>query len=108
MSEPARRPITVVGSLMVDVFARAPSWPTPSRITHGEFGLIDSGGKGANQALIAARMGWPTCLIGCVGLDWIGAALLAQLNAGGVDTTRVLRTAMDPTGLFIALSTDKQ
>ncbi len=103
-SPAARRPITVVGSLMADVFVRAPDWPAPGAVAHGESALIDGGGKGANQALMVARMGWPVSLIGCVGTDIAGAGLLARLSASGVDTSRVLENASAGTGLFVLLS----
>lgn len=100
----AQRPITVVGSLMVDVFARLSRWPAHGSVTHGESALIDGGGKGANQALMVARMGWPARLIGCAGADIAGDGLLAHLRAAGVDTSHVLRDGSATTGLFMLLT----
>ncbi len=100
MAQPA---ITVVGSLMVDVFAHTPDWPVHGRVTHGESAFIDGGGKGANQALMVARMGWPVRLIGRVGRDVAGAGLTAHLRASGIDTTHVLQDTSTGTGLFMVL-----
>ncbi len=97
-------PITVVGSLMVDVFARVSDWPATGAVTHGESALIDGGGKGANQALMVARMGWPVTLVGCVGMDIAGAGLVARLSASGVETAHIVQDASTGTGLFVLLT----
>lgn len=97
-------PITVVGSLMIDMFARVSNWPARGGMTHGESALIDGGGKGANQALMVARMDWPVTLIGCVGADVAGAGLAARLSAAGINTAHILQDASTATGLFVLLA----
>jgi len=103
-AEPVRRPVTVIGGVKLDLFARAPRWPAHGGVTLCEPGLIDGGGKGANQALMVARMGWPAALIGCVGNDIAGAGLLAHLKASGVDVSGVRQDDGACTGVFILLS----
>ncbi len=63
-----------------------------------------SGGKGANQATAAARLGADTHMVGCVGDDDRGRWLLEVLNDSGVDTSHV-RTAEEPTGTAVPLIT---
>ncbi|MGQ9813909.1 MAG: ribokinase [Candidatus Roseilinea sp.] len=99
-----RRPITILGGLKVDLFMRAPRWPASGRVTLAQSALIDGGGKGANQALMVARMGWPAALIGCVGADIAGASLLAYLRTSGVDVSRVRQDDNTCTGVFILMS----
>jgi ribokinase len=83
--------ITVVGSLNMDLIVRVPRFPEPGEAIHGEDLQTACGGKGANQAFAVARMGHPAFMLGCVGQDGFGEAMLANLRAVGVDTTGVLR-----------------
>jgi ribokinase len=79
--------ITVVGSLNMDLIVRVPRFPEPGEAIHGEDLQTACGGKGANQAYAVARMGHPAFMLGCVGQDGFGEAMLANLRAIGVDTS---------------------
>jgi len=84
--------ITVLGSLNMDLVALVDRAPLQGEtVTGREFRTIP-GGKGANQAIAAARAGASVAMIGAVGSDAFGDQLLATLHADGVDTARVRRT----------------
>lgn len=104
---PDARPIRVVsfGSLNLDLAVRVPRRPGPDEtlIAHGVEQFL--GGKGANQATAAARLGLHAAMIGAVGSDAHGDAVLAGLRRNGVDTSFV-RTVEGPTGLAIPLVAD--
>lgn len=83
--------ILVVGSLNADLVVRAPRFPAPGEtISGGDLATIP-GGKGANQAVAAARQGVRVSMLGRVGKDDFGDFLLANLQANQVDTTLVQR-----------------
>lgn len=83
------RLITVVGSLNTDLVIRAPHLPAPGEtVTGGEFATFP-GGKGANQAVAAARLGARVAMVGCVGGDDFGRRLIDGLRLDGVDVTHV-------------------
>lgn len=81
--------ILVLGSINMDLVARVPRLPTAGETLLGQSFATVPGGKGANQAVTAARLGAPTKLIGRVGQDSFGPALLESLQAAGVDTQAV-------------------
>jgi ribokinase len=92
--------IVVVGSLNMDLVIQAPRHPQPGEtITGGPFRTIP-GGKGANQAVAAARMGGQVSMIGAVGADAFGDELIATLRTAGVDVSRVGRSS-EATGLAL-------
>ncbi|GIV84725.1 MAG: ribokinase [Candidatus Roseilinea sp.] len=95
--------ITVVGSLNMDLIVRVPRFPMPGEAIHGDDLQTACGGKGANQAYAVARMGHPACMIGCVGSDTFGEAMLANLRAVGVDTQGVIRRADSASGTAMIL-----
>lgn len=81
--------ILVVGSINMDVSVRAPHIPVPGETILGS-GLVESpGGKGANQAAAAGRLGGSVAMVGCVGADSYGEALRRGLQAAGVSTDTV-------------------
>src|SRR3990170_2680692 len=81
--------ITVVGSLNTDLVIRAPHLPSVGEtVTGGEFATFP-GGKGANQAVAAARLGARVAMVGCVGGDDFGRRLTDGLRQDGVDVTHV-------------------
>ncbi|MGH2487050.1 MAG: ribokinase [Ktedonobacterales bacterium] len=93
------RNVIVLGSLMMDLMARAPRLPMPGESLLGdEFGAY-IGGKGCNQAVAARRMGADVALIGRVGDDDFGRAFLAALASEGVDHTHVSRDKRAGTGV---------
>ncbi|BCX04629.1 MAG: ribokinase [Candidatus Roseilinea sp.] len=95
--------ITVVGSLNMDLIIRVPRFPVPGEAIHGEDLQTACGGKGANQAYAVARMGRRACMIGCVGVDAFGEAMLENLRAVGVDTHGVIRRAGSASGTAMIL-----
>ena len=102
-----RRPkIIVVGSSNTDMIVRVAHIPRPGEtILGGEF-LTAAGGKGANQAVAAARAGGRVTFIGRVGRDSLGAAALAGLKREGIDTRRVMCDASQPSGVALIFVAD--
>jgi ribokinase len=94
--------VTVVGSINVDLVARVRTLPRPGETVLGGELVRSPGGKGANQALAAARLGADVLMVGAVGDDEDAAAALANLAADGVDLTRV-RVGDRPTGVAMIL-----
>lgn len=92
--------ITVFGSLNMDLVIQAPRHPLPGETLTGSAFRTFPGGKGANQAVAAARLGGQVTMVGCVGADPFGDALIANLQADGVDTTCVGRSS-EATGVAL-------
>jgi ribokinase len=94
--------IAVVGSINLDLVARCERLPRPGEtVTDATFERVP-GGKGANQALAAARLGARVRLIGAVGADTFADEALALVHAGGVDLNGV-RHVEGPTGVALIL-----
>ena len=83
--------ILVVGSLNADLVVRAPRFPQPGETISGEDLQVIPGGKGANQAVAAARLGANVSMLGRVGKDNFGDFLLDNLKANHVDTSHIQR-----------------
>lgn len=83
--------ILVVGSLNADLVARAPRFPQPGETISGEDLRVIPGGKGANQAVAAARLGANVSMLGRVGNDNFGDFLLENLKQNRVDSSLVQR-----------------
>jgi ribokinase len=90
--------IAVVGSANVDLVAYTPRVPGPGETVIGDRFVVTFGGKGANQAVMARRLGAEAWLIARVGQDTHGDMTLADLAAEGVETGLVARVA-GPTGV---------
>ena len=94
--------LTVLGSLNMDISVTVRSLPGPGATVLGSAAVFAPGGKGANQAVAAARLGGaglPVAMIGCTGDDDFGRTLRAALRAEGIDDSAV-RTVTDvPTGI---------
>lgn len=86
MSE-TRKPIVVVGSVTMDMVTCTPQIPRIGQTVIGTSFSTTPGGKGANQAIAAARLGYPVQMIGHVGDDVYGPQLIANLSRAGVDTS---------------------
>jgi hypothetical protein len=91
--------VTVLGSLNMDISVTAPLLPAPGMTVLGSAARFMPGGKGANQAIAAARLGADVRMVGCVGHDDFGRQLLAALRAEGVHADGVRVAAGAPTGL---------
>jgi ribokinase len=81
--------VAVVGSLNMDLVVRVARTPQPGETISGSSFSMIPGGKGANQAVAASRMGADTLMIGCVGDDPFGRALADSLVESGVDIRHV-------------------
>jgi len=89
MNKRGMRRILVLGSLNIDLVQRVPRIPAPGETLKGGDLEIFSGGKGANQACAAARLGADVYMAGKVGRDAFGERLRRELAATGVHTERV-------------------
>ena len=89
--------ITVFGSINVDVVTRVARLPRPGETVIGPSYRMVAGGKGANQAVAAARAGAPVRMVGCVGRDSFAELALETLAEAGVDLAAVERSGA-PTG----------
>ena len=81
--------VLVVGSINMDLVVETGHFPAPGETLLGQRFSTFAGGKGANQAVAAQRLGAQVTLIGCVGDDGFGRQLVDQLTAEGIDTRRV-------------------
>src|SRR3954447_14396032 len=83
--------VMVVGSVNVDLVVTGERLPTPGEtVTGGRFSR-HGGGKGANQAVAAARLGAAVLMVGAVGDDDLGEEALALLEREGIDVGAVAR-----------------
>jgi ribokinase len=98
--------LTVVGSLNMDLIARAARIPQPGEtIIGGDFHTAP-GGKGANQAVAAARLGAQVSMVGRVGCDTFARVLLDNLATVGVDHTFVVQDPETATGVALIVVDD--
>lgn len=99
--------IIVIGSLNRDYTIETTARPAPGETVTGARLSISSGGKGANQAAAAARLGATVRLIGRIGDDDAGQELVAALRGSGVDTTSVIVSPSTASGAaFITVTPD--
>jgi ribokinase len=101
--------IVVVGSLNMDLVVGVPRFPVAGETLLGGDYARHPGGKGANQAVAAARAGGAVAMVGRVGADAFGDALTRGLRADGVRTDDVLALPDAPTGVaFISVDPGAQ
>jgi ribokinase len=93
--------VIVVGSINVDLVVRTAHLPAPGETVTGGTFARHFGGKGANQAVAAARLGATVKLVGAVGDDAFGADSLADLVAEGIDVSFVSVLPGTPTGVAL-------
>ena len=93
--------ITVLGSLNMDISVSVPRLAGPGETVLGSAARLQPGGKGANQAVAAARLGASVRMAGCCGDDDFGRTLRSALEAAGVDVTAVRILAGVPSGLAL-------
>lgn len=98
--------VVVVGSLNMDLIVRAPRLPVGGETLAGHGFFTAAGGKGANQAVAAARLGARVAMVGCVGDDAYGSELRDGLLAEGIDCNAVEVVAGVPTGIASILVDD--
>ncbi len=90
--------ICVVGSSNIDLTFRTSRLPRPGETLAGQAFQLGFGGKGANQAVMAARLGARVAMIARVGNDVFGEQTLQNFQQQGIDTTYVLHDSEKPTG----------
>jgi len=93
--------IAVIGSLNRDLTVRTPRLPQPGETVLGTRHYSNGGGKGANQTVAAARLGSSVALIGRVGDDDHGVALIDDMTSEGIDTSGIGIDAELPTGVAV-------
>ncbi len=107
MDSSNRRAIVVIGSINVDMVVKTPHLPKPGETVTGKEFFTAAGGKGANQAVAAARLGGEVLMLARVGGDDFGDAAVENLRAEGIDTRRVTRAEGLPTGVAL-ISVDER
>jgi ribokinase len=95
--------ILVVGSLNADLVVKTPRFPQPGETISGEDLQIIPGGKGANQAVAAARQGASVAMVGRVGKDSFGPELINNLKQNNVNTAHVQIDAQSATGTAVIM-----
>lgn len=97
--EQAAKKILVIGSLNTDLVVRVNRFPREGETLIGDSFQQFLGGKGANQAVSAARLGAQVSMVGRLGVDGFGDAQIAGLEADGIDTSGILRDPEAPSGI---------
>lgn len=95
--------VIVLGSLNMDLTIACDLIPQAGETVEGNGFMTTPGGKGGNQAVAAARLGAPTCLIARVGRDWFGDQLLRSLRDYGVNCDWTAQSESLGTGVAIIL-----
>lgn len=99
--------IVVMGSFVADLMGRGPGIPVEGETVKGSFFRVGPGGKGANQAVAAARAGGSVAMITRLGRDAFGEMAMENFSAEGIDTRYVFRSAEDPTGAALIMVSEK-
>ena len=100
--------ITVLGSINLDYVVGVSHHPVPGETVLGGDVQTHPGGKGANQAVAAARAGVRVRMIGCVGSDAPGATMRENLGREGIDTTLIKTVSGSSGAAFIAVGENGQ
>jgi len=93
--------IVVVGSSNTDLIVRVPRLPRPGETVLGDDFVTAGGGKGANQAVAARRLGAPVTFVARLGKDVFGEASLARFDAEGINTHDIGRDDEAPSGVAL-------
>ena len=99
--------VCVVGSLNMDIVVRVPRIPAPGETVLGGHYRTFAGGKGANQAIAARRMGADVAMIACVGDDVHAVKLREALTQERVDITGVVEREKSASGLAMVTITEQ-
>lgn len=100
--------VLVIGSINMDLVVHAARFPMPGETVSGKSFTTFPGGKGANQAVAACRLGARVAMIGCVGEDAFGTELLQGLRDEGIDTRYVRSAPATPTGVASIIVNDSE
>lgn len=93
--------ILVVGSANMDMVISAPHFPQPGETVAGYGFMTNHGGKGANQAVAAARLGAQTAFVGKVGDDRFGQAMKDMMCQEGINVNALFTASQTPTGVAL-------
>lgn len=93
--------VVVIGSINHDMTVLTPRLPSPGETVLGTSHYLGGGGKGANQSVAAARLGARVAMVGRVGEDEQGEALVAALAMEGIETVAIGVDPETPTGLAV-------
>ncbi|OOF51569.1 ribokinase [Rodentibacter genomosp. 1] len=91
--------LTVLGSINADHVISVPYFAKPGETLTGKNYHIAYGGKGANQAVAAARLGANVAFIGCIGDDGIGTSMKNAFTQDGIDTAHINTVSQEMTGM---------
>jgi ribokinase len=97
--------LLVVGSINIDLVARASRIPAPGETILGKTFDVFNGGKGANQAVAVGKLSAPVDMIGALGTDLFTERLLSGLKAAGV-ATHAIQTVAGPSGVALIATAD--
>jgi len=95
--------IYVIGSINTDLVIKTPYLPKKGETLIGEGFFTAHGGKGANQAVAASRLGGKVIMCGCVGNDSFGKDAVESLKRDGIDTEFIKTVDGIPTGTAIII-----
>jgi len=98
---PDRPHIIVVGSANTDMVIKAPRIPGPGETVIGGDFILAAGGKGANQAVAAARLGARVTFVACLGNDIFGEQAIANYQREGIDTRFIVRDPQAASGVAL-------
>ena len=101
MANPSQ--IVALGAMNSDFLIKGERFPRPGETLQGDTFLAANGGKGANQAVAAARLGATSALISCIGDDDRGKKMREELKSEGVDTRFVFTDAKKQTGAALCM-----
>jgi ribokinase len=104
---PDVRKILVIGSSNTDLVVRTARFPRPGETVLGSSFFMAPGGKGANQAVAAARLGAKVTLIAKLGADLFGQAAMQGLTKEGINTEAVLVDTVAPSGIAVITLDDQ-
>lgn len=105
--ENARVPVLVIGSANTDHIVFSKDLPRPGETVSGGHYRQAFGGKGANQAVAAARAGAEVCFLSCLGCDSAGISYLENLKLNGIDTRFVRQTESAASGIALIMVDEK-
>ncbi|SFC64344.1 ribokinase [Parapedobacter composti] len=95
--------IIVVGSLNMDMVVQADRIPNPGETVLGGTFFMSTGGKGANQAVAAARLGGNAAMIGKIGRDIFGSRYLQAIQEEGIDIQGIEQDSEEPSGIALVI-----
>ncbi len=101
MTKPYSRSIIVIGSINTDMVVKTDVLPSPGQTLLGDNFMMSAGGKGANQAVAAARLGGRVTLVGNLGSDSFGDLALDRLQADKVNCSFISRDSSQASGVAL-------